>query len=153
MGGDERVCAVCYGPMGKIPGDICCREEDQYLLISAKGFLRECEDRNATVDDIVDFLYDRLAEYLLKKGQSIDDYDEDGVMSELERRTLRWINKELIPVQSVSGVAFCAQCGVPILASRTLCSRCGDSKAAQSSAASMQVDVPPIVYKGMHSKR
>ena len=79
----ERVCVVCGGPMNKITGDICCKEEDQYLLLACKGHLRDFEDRQCSMDDVVELLYDDLAEFLEKKNMSIDDYDYTGVLSEL----------------------------------------------------------------------
>jgi len=123
-----RICVICGGPMGKIPGDICCRDEDSYLLLSCKGHLREFEDRECAVDQVVELLYDDLAEYLEKKGRNIETYDTDSVLSELERRVLRWMNKKMMNFRALTGIAFCASCGVPILAGRSKCATCAGAK-------------------------
>lgn len=149
---DERTCAVCFGPMGKTPGDICCRDEDQYLLICAKGILREFDDRSATIEDLVEHLYEKLDEYLTSKGTSITDFEENGVMAEIERRVLRWINKGLLPVKSVQGIGFCQQCGVPIMAGRQLCARCGDTQSSRRVIGSGQANPPVVKPRGMHIK-
>lgn len=148
---EERNCAICYGPMGKMSGELCCQDEDKYLLIAAKGYLRDTDDRAAGIEQLVEGLYAKLAEFLRDRGKSIDDFEESGVLAEIERRVLRWINKEMLPVNAVKGIAFCSKCGVPIMAGRTICSRCGDAKSASQPFADGGSTSPKSV--GMHLKR
>ena len=127
MGGTIRTCVVCGAPMGNIPGDICCRREDEYLLLCCKGHMREFEDRECNIDQVTELLYDDLAEFLENQGRDIEDYEASSVMSELERRVLRWINKKMMHYRALTGYAFCVDCGTPILAGRTRCADCSSS--------------------------
>ena len=92
----EKLCVVCGGSLGKHDDDICCRDEDTYLLIKCKGHMRDFDDRQCSIDDVVERLYHDLAQFLEEKGNSIDNYDEEGVLSELDRRVLRWVSKNMI---------------------------------------------------------
>lgn len=150
---EDRVCAICFGPMGKRPGDICCKDEDNYLLIAAKGAIRESEDRSIIIEDLVERVFESLADFLCNKGEFIEDYDEGGVLGELERRVLRWVKKEMITVNSVKGIAFCAQCGYPVMAGRTLCGRCAEGRGMSGSTGSPQPSAAPAAPRGMHVKR
>ncbi|RJP20450.1 MAG: hypothetical protein C4527_25075 [Candidatus Omnitrophota bacterium] len=154
MPGDyERTCVVCGGPIGKGGSDICCKEEDQYLLICCKGHLREFQDRECGIDEVIELLFDDLAEFLEKRNDDIENYDHASVYSELERRTLRWVNNKMINFRQVSGISFCTVCGATIMAGRTKCATCAGAGAIggilqQGQSAPAQ---PP--RRGMHFKK
>ncbi|MBI1388730.1 MAG: hypothetical protein GC154_09820 [bacterium] len=125
-------CAVCGGPITKRGSDICCQDEDSYLLICCKGHLRNFKDRSATIDDVVAELYHNLDDFLRDRNDKVENYEESGVLRELERRVLRWINKKMIDTRNVGGIGFCNSCGAPILAGRNMCRNCADSGKIQS---------------------
>ncbi|MEW6237441.1 MAG: hypothetical protein AB1656_18825 [Candidatus Omnitrophota bacterium] len=150
----ERVCVICGGPMGKQTGDICCKEEDAALLISCKGNLRNFKDRQCGIDDITEYLYEDLANFLRERDDNIDNYDYEGVIRELTLRVLRWINLKMIDFKNVSGIGYCSSCGVLILAGRTKCSNCmGMSEIKGAGKPSLSSDSPKKPKIGMYIKR
>ena len=151
-----RTCVICGGPMGKRHGDICCREEDGYLMIKCKGHMREFEGRECGIDEMVELLYDDLAEYLVQHEASIENYEQEGVLMELERRVLRWMNKKMIDFKTMKGFGFCATCGAVILAGRTKCSSCAGASQVQGMIKNVRsTGAPPPIkpHGGMYSKR
>ncbi len=150
----EKKCVICGGPIGKGGGGICCKEEDQFLLVHCKGHLREFQDRECNVDDVIELLYDDLAEYLeTKRQEDIENYDEEMVYAELERRVLRWINLKMINFRQLSGIGFCMGCGAAIMAGRTKCAACtGAGAFGDFSKKSDTFDLPKP-RGGMHFKR
>ena len=149
----DKVCVICGGFMGKSSGDICCKEEDQYLLICCKGHMREFQDRECSIDEVVELLFDDLAEYLEKRGDDIDNYDQTLVFNELERRILRWINKKMINFRQVSGISFCTGCGTPIMAGRTKCSNCLGAGSLDGMLQQSPSVPSPKPKGGMHFKK
>ena len=125
-------CVICGGHITKRGNDICCFDEDQYLLISCKGHLRNFEDRMGSIDDVVVELYHDLDNFLRDRGDKVDNYDESGVIGELEKRVIRWINKKMIDTKSVAGIGYCKGCGSPILGGRTMCNNCSQTHNVKS---------------------
>ncbi len=147
----ERTCTICGGHIGKGGDDICCKDEDQYLLICCKGHMREFQDRECSIDDVVELLYDDLAEFLEKRQDDIENYDQAAVYNELERRVLRWINKKMMNFRQLSGISFCTVCGTTIMAGRTKCAGCLGSTSFGVSA--QNTPSGSIPKRGMHFKR
>lgn len=125
-------CVICGGHITRRGMDICCSDEDQYLLICCKGHLRKFEDRSGSIDDVVVELYHDLDNFLRDRGDKIDNYDESGVNGELEKRVIRWINKKMIDAKSVAGIGYCKGCGSPIMGGRTMCNNCSQSNNMKS---------------------
>lgn len=139
--------------MGGSKDDICCKEEDYHLMVKCKAHIRGFENRECCLDEMAEMLYADLAEYLEKNGDDIENYDEEGVLMELERRILRWINKKMINFRNLTGYGFCRNCGALILAGRTKCSSCSGTAEIQSvleQQRSLSQAAKP--RGGMHSK-
>lgn len=146
-------CPICGGTITRAGDEICCKEEDSYLLIRCKGQLRTSKDRAASIEDLAWKMYDCLAEFLQEHDEDISNYDEEMVYKELQRRILRWINKEMIPVSRVQGIGFCSMCGMAMLAGRTKCSSCAESGAIGSLGSMSSPGMPAAKRSGMHLRR
>lgn len=148
-------CVICGGHITKRGMDICCFDEDQYLLICCKGHLRNFEDRQGSIDDVVVELYNDLDNFLRDRGDKVDNYDESGVIGELEKRVIRWINKKMIDAKSVAGIGYCKGCGSPIMGGRTMCNNCSQTHNVKSMISSNKPGTSGGGKRigGMHFKR
>lgn len=152
MAEQVKECPICGGNITRPGDEICCKEEDTYLLIRCKGQLRTSKDRSASIEDLVFKLYESLQEFLLQHNDDISNYSEEMVYKELQRRVLRWINKDQIPVKHVQGIGFCSVCGMAMLAGRTKCSSCAESGPFGASGG---ISAPAAAPRksGMHIRR
>ena len=150
-GGLDLRCPICQGelPRGR---EICCYDEDRYLLTELRQFIRARPKHAVSVGEIVEYLYERLQPYATEKGIPLDEIDPDEVFTEIEKRVLRWIARKDISVSAVAGLGICESCGAMIMRGRTLCNGCTRSKEIVSNQPTLAATSSRSVPRGMHFK-
>ncbi|MFH1741666.1 MAG: hypothetical protein ABIH23_21890 [bacterium] len=146
----SKNCPICGGELPPRGRDICCYEEDRYLLSELRSFMRANPKRGVAIGGMVEYLYERLEPYLAGKGIDLHSIDPDVVFGELERRTLRWIARKDISISSISGLALCESCGAMIMRGRTVCNNCVCSKEVASLQKAWTPSEGRYIPRGMH---
>ncbi len=146
----DRSCPICDGEMQSRGSDICCIEEDGYLLAELRAFMRSNPKAGVNVGEVVEHLYEHLRPYLTRKKIDLDQIDPNEVFVELEKRILRWVSRGDISITSVSGLSVCQTCGAPIMRGRTQCNNCLRGK----EIAGLQPAPSPTqsISRGMHTR-
>ena len=85
----DKDCPVCGGEMTQRDADICCREEDDYLLCELRSYVRSITGRAAALGVIMEHLYERLQPFLTERKIDLNEIDPGDVFVELEKRILR----------------------------------------------------------------
>ncbi len=151
--GLRRTCTICGGEITKKGSDICCFEEDSFLLTELKFLVRTNTDRKADLGEVIEYLYERLGPYLAEQEINLEEIDPDDVFVELEKRILRWIRRGEISVNSIGGLSVCEKCNAMIMRGRTLCNQClREKELSRMPSAPIQSGSPPR-RGGMHFKR
>ncbi len=147
-----NVCVICGGEITKKGSDICCFDEDQFLLSELKAYIRRDIERKADLGELLEHLYEQLGPFLSERGIDLDEIDPDEVFIEIEKRILRWIARKEVTVSAIDGLAICEKCNAMIMRGRTLCNQClREKEMSQLPPASIQSNPPP--RGGMHIKR
>jgi hypothetical protein len=152
LAGDLDIrCPICKGELPK-GREICCYDEDRYLLTELRRFIRARPKHAVSVGEIVEYLYGRLQPYATERGIPLDEIDPDDVFTEIEKRILRWIARKDVSVNAVAGLGICESCGAMIMRGRTLCNSCARTKEIASNQPTSSLPASGPVSRGMHFK-
>ena len=138
--------------MKKRGGDICCVEEDRYLLGRLRAYVRSNPNKHVNLGQVLEHLYECLEPFLEERGINLDDVDLDAAFVELEKRVLRWINRKDISINAISGLAICESCGCMIMRGRTVCNSCLRAKEITQARSSWTSSEGRYIPRGMHFK-